>query len=165
VVRSAPAGASVTINGKWSGRTPITREKLPFGDYNIRLVLPGYEIHQEKVLLSSTDASHVLSYQLQREPAKTTAQAARPEPTPPPPAPPAAALPATGALDIDSRPSGARVFLDDRPVGVTPLKLPEVSPGGHVIRMELPEHRAWTETTQVVRGKATRVAGSLEPIR
>ena len=59
----------------------------------------------------------------------------------------------------------ARVFVDDRAVGTTPVRLPEVTPGSHAIRMELPEHRVWTETVQVTRGKTTRVAGSLEPIR
>jgi hypothetical protein len=166
VIRSAPSGASVTINGKWNGRTPIVRDGLAWGDYNVRVVMPGYETHQERINLSTSNASRVLSYQLQREAGRATAPTPRPEPAPArPQAAPAAPLPATGALDIDSRPTGARVFMDDRPIGTTPMKLPDVSPGSHVIRMELPDHRAWSETTQVVRGKTTRVAGSLEPIR
>jgi hypothetical protein len=60
---------------------------------------------------------------------------------------------------------GARVFVDDRPVGTTPVRLPEIAPGSHVVRMELADHRTWTEVAQVGRGKVTRVAGSLEPIR
>ena len=72
---------------------------------------------------------------------------------------------ATGAMEIDSRPTGAKVFVDDRAAGATPVRLPDVTPGSHTVRLELPEHHAWTETVQVTRGKTTRVAGSLEPIR
>jgi hypothetical protein len=68
-------------------------------------------------------------------------------------------------MEIDSRPTGAKVFVDDRAVGATPVRLPDVTPGSHTVRLELPEHHAWTETVQVTRGKTTRVAGSLEPIR
>jgi hypothetical protein len=55
--------------------------------------------------------------------------------------------------------------VDDRPVGTTPLHLPGVAPGNHLVRMELPNFETWSGTAQVSRGKATRVAGSLEPIR
>ena len=44
-------------------------------------------------------------------------------------------------------------------------RIPEVEPGNRVVRLELADHRTWTEVAQVTRGKTTRVAGSLEPIR
>jgi len=60
---------------------------------------------------------------------------------------------------------GARVFVDDRPVGTTPVRVPDVAPGSRVVRLELLDHRSWTEVAQVGPGKTTRVAGSLEPSR
>jgi hypothetical protein len=189
-VRSTPPGAAVTINGKWSGRTPLTRATLPFGDYSVRVLLPGYQTRQEQVSLSADSTSRVLSVQLQREatprgnaPANGgRVQGAPPDPaaersgaaTAPPArgksAPPASTQPpdaeaTTGVLEIDSRPVGARVFVDDRPVGTTPVRVPDIAPGNRVVRLELPDHRSWTEVAQVGRGKTTRVAGSLEPIR
>jgi hypothetical protein len=196
VVHSTPSGAAVTINGKWSGRTPLTRATLPFGDYSVRVLLRGYQTRQEQVSLSADSTSRTLSMQLQREP--TTARTATPpaggrpqgsasetagkqasggsveaplpsvsrgKTAPVAPTSPTDAGTTTGVLEVDSRPVGARVFVDDRPVGTTPVRVPDVAPGSRVVRLELPDHRSWTEVAQVGRGKTTRVAGSLEPIR
>jgi hypothetical protein len=173
VVRSTPPGAAVTINGKWSGRTPLTKNALGFGDYTVRVLLPGYQTRNEQVNLSADAASRTLSVQLQREAAAPARPAVPPPAERPQPASPGAAAaktaPAipetTGVLEIDSRPVGARVFVDDRPVGTTPVRVPDVAPGSRVVRLELADHRPWTEVAQVSRGKTTRVAGSLEPIR
>jgi hypothetical protein len=166
VVRSTPAGAGVTINGRWSGRTPFTRDSLPFGEYTVRVVLPGYQVYRQQVNVSAASAAPVLSVRLEREAApaatrgsSTTAgtPAATRGATP--------AGPAAGVLEVDSRPTGARVFVDDGAVGTTPVRLPDIAPGQHIVRMELPGHQTWMETAEVTRGKTTRVAGSLEPIR
>ena len=52
VVTSNPAKASVTINGKWSGRTPLTLDNLKFGKYEVRVVQTGYEVARERFTLS-----------------------------------------------------------------------------------------------------------------
>ena len=49
VVTSNPAKASVTINGRWRGRTPLTIDPLRFGKYDVRVVQPGYEVAREQV--------------------------------------------------------------------------------------------------------------------
>ena len=51
------------------------------------------------------------------------------------------------------------------PKGLPPLRIPEVPIGSHVVRLELPNHHAWSGATTVVSGKDQRVTGSLEPIR
>jgi hypothetical protein len=68
----------------------------------------------------------------------------------------------TGRLLVESRPSGASVFLDGRLVGTTRLTIPEVGPGVHQVRLELPGHVTWTTSTTVVAGQQIRVAASLE---
>ncbi len=78
------------------------------------------------------------------------------------PAPPAAT---TGTLVADSRPSGARVIVDGRAVGKTPLKLGGIKAGSHAVRFELEGYRAWTAGVTVTGGRETRVAGSLERAR
>jgi len=40
-VDSRPSGASVTINGKASGRTPLTID-LPPGEYQVLMAMPGF---------------------------------------------------------------------------------------------------------------------------
>jgi hypothetical protein len=158
-IRSAPAGAGVTINGDWKGRTPLVLEQQPFARYAIRVVQPGYVVARENVTLSAAEPDATVSVRLQRQP--TAATTGRSEPD----AQPRESVALTGTLFVDSRPRGARVFLDNRPVGTTPLSLPEVPIGSHVVRFELPDHRPWSTTTRVVAGQTARVTGSMERIQ
>ena len=77
-----------------------------------------------------------------------------------PAAPPAATGP--GSLQVLSRPAGAQVILDGKPVGRTPLTIPDVSAGPHDIRLELPSFNRWATTVDVPAGQPARVAASLE---
>jgi serine/threonine-protein kinase len=165
-VRSTPAGAGVTVNGRWRGRTPLTLEKLPFGRYDVRVVQPGYQAAREAVTLSSADALRSLSVRLQQETRPSKPAAAKPAPAKPAPVPsPARPEKFTGAIYVDSRPRGASVFVDGRRVGVTPIRVPDVPIGAHVVRLELPDHQIWSVSARVTAGEQTRVTGSLERIQ
>ena len=63
---------------------------------------------------------------------------------------------------VDSRPTGARVFVDGRLVGTTPLLLDAVAAGEHGVRFELDGFNPWSTTTRVLGGERNRVSGSLE---
>jgi hypothetical protein len=65
-------------------------------------------------------------------------------------------------LYVDSRPRGATVLLDGKSVGQTPVSVPEVPIGTHIVRLELTGKRPWTVATTVIAGKRTSVTGSLE---
>jgi hypothetical protein len=161
VIESIPSRAGVTVNGRWSGRTPLKVEKLPFGKYAVRVVQPGYTPARQDVALSASDPSETVSVTLQRSAAPAPAPAPRPQPTA------AADTPErfNGSIFVDSRPRGARVFVDGRAVGTTPLSLPEVPIGSHVVRLELADHRSWSSSTRVTAGQTVRVTGSLDRIR
>ena len=75
---------------------------------------------------------------------------------------PPAPVATTGSLVIESRPPGARVFLDGRDVGVTPLSIADVPPGQHRIRIEMTGFNPWVTTTEIKAGAHSRVAASLE---
>ena len=168
LVRSTPARASVTVNGKWIGRTPLTMEKLPFGHYVVRVVEPGYRVEHNEFALNARDSTRSINVRLvparpptpARPPAVTppSSRAARPETS----TPPAVDGAFTGALYVDSRPQGANVLLDGRIVGKTPLRLSDVRIGTHVVRIELPEHRPWSSVARITAGQESRVTGSLE---
>jgi serine/threonine protein kinase len=158
-VRSTPAGAGVTVNGRWRGRTPLALKDLPFANYSVRVVRPGYAVSNSQVALSAQDASRTLSLRLKREaPAAKPRGAERGAATVPP-------APLTGSLFVDSRPRGARVLLDGRPIGTTPVRVADVRIGSHVVRLELEDHSVWTTSTRIVAGADNRVTGSLERIR
>jgi serine/threonine-protein kinase len=159
IVRSTPSGASVAVNGRSRGRTPLTLRELPLQSYSVRVVQPGFEAAAESVALTSGTPERSLALRLQRSP--------RAAPRPAPPAPQQTARPAvyTGSLYVDSRPRGARVSIDGRAVGVTPLRVPDVRIGSHVVRLELPDHRIWSSTATITAGQEQRVTGSLERIQ
>ncbi len=169
VIRSTPSRANVTLNGRWRGRTPLTLDDLPFGRYVVRVVADGFRVAREEVTLNTRNASQTINTRLTRN-----ARASAPVPAAPAPRPgsaPAApdrgaAEPGfTGSLYVDSRPRGATVLLDGRNVGQTPLSLPDVAIGSHVVRIEMAGKRPWSTTTRVVAGQMERVTGSLEDQR
>jgi hypothetical protein len=158
----------VTVNGRWRGRTPLTLNALKFGSYNIRVILPGFGVAREDVALSAANPVRTVAVRLQRTatappaaPARSATPARGAETAP---ARQAAGSALTGSIYVDSRPSGARILVDGRLAGTTPARIPEVSIGSHVVRLELAEHRAWTVSTRVAAGEETRVTGSLERI-
>jgi hypothetical protein len=53
-VRSRPAGASVFLNGKFVGRTPLTLRDQPAGSRAVRVTLDGYD--------TWTTAAQVVAY-------------------------------------------------------------------------------------------------------
>ncbi len=63
---------------------------------------------------------------------------------------------------VDSPPAGARVFVDGKMVGTTPMLLDAVAAGDHTVRLELDGFSPWTATSKVAGGERTRVSGSLE---
>jgi hypothetical protein len=154
LVRSSPTNAMVVIDGVWSGRTPHTKRDLRFGRHTVRVVLEGYEPINRTITLSAGNPAEEMMFELTRAAAREPAPAAE---APAPRAPSTAA----GALSISSRPLGARVLVDGRAVGTTPMKLAGVTPGAHRVRIELAGYRPWTTTVQVGRTGEARVAASL----
>jgi hypothetical protein len=59
VVDSRPAGASVTIDGKPSGTTPMTIAALPPGKHTVRLELPGYRPWSQTIDLRAGERRRV----------------------------------------------------------------------------------------------------------
>ena len=75
---------------------------------------------------------------------------------------PAPAKAAQGTLVVASKPTGARVVLDGREAGKTPLTLRDVKPGSHKVRLELTGYRSWSSTVRVAAGRQRKIAASLE---
>lgn len=68
-----------------------------------------------------------------------------------------------GSIVVMSRPPGADVALDGRVVGQTPMSIPNVTEGMHVLGIELPGFSRWATTVRVEAGEPTRVGASLTP--
>ena len=139
LVRSDPPGARVMVNGQPRGVTPLAVRDIPFGAHTIAVTLAGYGPRQQRVALTRTRPSRSLDFTLRRIPEEYF-----------------------GALQIDSRPTGARVFVDGKEAGITPFAAPRVAIGSHVIRIEMDGYQPWSTSVQVVAGDRARVAASLD---
>jgi len=69
-----------------------------------------------------------------------------------------------GALAVNSMPNGASVFVNDRPVGRTPLVLNGMPTGSRVVRVELEGYRRWSSAVSVVANQRTRALAALQPL-
>jgi hypothetical protein len=143
LVRSTPAGATVTVDGVPRGQTPAAIRELAFGSHVILVTAVGYPQWQQTITLTEDRPSQSFEVALEGAGATTT-------------------VPGSAGLQVDSRPAGAQVLVDGTRVGVTPLQLPTVAAGTHTIRIELPGFRPWATSVTVVSGQRTRVAASLE---
>jgi hypothetical protein len=66
-----------------------------------------------------------------------------------------------GSLVVSSRPSGARVFLNGRSVGSTPLVLRNQAAGSRAVRVTLDGYESWSSAVQVVADTETRLSAEL----
>jgi len=138
LIRSTPADADVLVNGTLRGKTPLALRDLALGSYTIRVARDGYA-EEERTLQLTT-----------RRPTSSTTINLRSEKTGP------------GVLNVQSRPTGARVFVNDQLAGSTPIAIPGLSAGSATVRIELDGYKPWTATVRVAAGEQTRVAASLE---
>jgi hypothetical protein len=168
-VTSTPAGARVFVAGVEQGRTPLIMPAVPLGQHAIRVVHEGYLPVERDVALTAASPSQALIIAFQPARPSVPSRVANAAVAVPPPAPavrsaPAVAPAATGALHVESRPSGATVYVDGRLSGTTPLQLGAVRSGERAVHLELKGYRRWTSAVDVTGGGRHRVAASLEPV-
>jgi serine/threonine-protein kinase len=156
LVRSTPAGARVAVDGKDYGRTPVAVRELTNGAHRVRVTQEGYIAEERRVTITASRPAQSLTIPLSREPEANATRGA--SSTLPPPTTRSFA----GSLMVDSRPSGAKVFVDGRLAGTTPLAMPDVRAGEHAIRIEREGYRMWSSSVRVVAAEQNRVTASLE---
>ena len=153
LVRSTPAGASVSVDGKDYGRTPATVRDLSHGTHRVTVTRPGYAPEERRFVISASRPAPSMTIALApvRVPAPARAPAA-----------PGAAAGFAGGLAVDSRPTGAKVFMDGKLVGTTPMALSSVPAGSHAIRLEHDGYQRWSSSVRIVASEQNRVTASLE---
>lgn len=67
-----------------------------------------------------------------------------------------------GSLIVESSPPGARVFLNGRAAGQTPLLLRSQVVGSRAVRVALDGYDSWTSTVQIVSGRQARLRAHLK---
>jgi len=142
-VTSVPSGASVYVDGTYYGPSPQLASGLSPGYHQVRISLSGFQDWTGSVNVQS-DVTTRISQTL----------SVGPTPTP---------LPGTGSIAVHSTPAGAEVYLDNAYVGISPLTVPSVSPGSHVVLLTMPGYANWQATVQVQRDVIASVDATLSP--
>ncbi len=176
LVRSTPSGARVFVDGRDRGRAPTVIRDLARGEHRVRLVHEGYATDERRIVITASRSPQSMSVTLagtraaeRASPPISGGQTGAPPVAGRKTSPPIAGRsgPATsggtlGSLSVDSRPAGAKVFIDDKPVGVTPIVLSQIGAGDHVVRLEQAGYRQWSSSVRIVAGERNRVTASLE---
>jgi len=119
------AGAEVSVDGRSMGKTPLAAFEAEAGEREVRVRADGYEEARTRVAIEGRGKEQRLAVSLV------------PLPTPPP-GPPAPPKPAT--LALRSEPAGARIEVDGRVRGETPLELALEPDTEHAIRLTKEGH-------------------------
>jgi serine/threonine-protein kinase len=148
LIRTSPAGAQVVINGERRGVTPLAVRNLRYGSYEVSVALPGFGPQSRQVTISAAQPASSVIFEL--SPGSGTS------------APPgAAAAQGVGSLYVDSRPQGARITVNGRPVGTTPALVPSLQAGIHTIRLDLTGFAPWSSSIPIRSREQARVTATL----
>ena len=124
VINTNPQGASVAINGRDYGVTPVTVENVPKGRSTIKIRREGYKDIMEGITINAGD-TQTLNYELEGLP---------------------------GTLALSSVPTGARFYINNEPKGKGPLVLANLKSGNYEIRAELDGYAPETRTVTIDNG-------------
>ncbi len=133
-VQSQPNMASVFLDGRFVGSTPLVLKNVPYGRHGVRLTRHGY---RDWVKLVTVSAKVV----------KVDAKL-----------PPRAA----GSLVVDSDPPEAEVFVNGRFAGRAPVSLHRLPAGPVHVRVEMEEYLPFKREVAVANGKTTKVKAALQ---
>ncbi|HHV80282.1 TPA: PEGA domain-containing protein [bacterium] len=133
VVFSEPSSADVYVDDKYYGRTPITIQKIPAGKRMVTVRLSGYTDWSDEVVI---------------EPGKIGQVNVK--------------LKLAGTLQVSSSPPGAKVYLNGKDIGETPLSNSNIPEGTHNLSVELFGYKPWQGIIEVSPGQITNISARLE---
>jgi len=109
VINSTPPFASVVIDGIKIGKTPITLHKVKAGKHLIKVMLDTYKSSVREVQVKNRVKTKV-GINLEKK---------------------------LSSIEIKSGIPGATVYFDRKNIGITPIKIENVSMGTHIVRLQL----------------------------
>ena len=128
-VRSEPSGAKVYVDGKEAGETPVVLSNIRVGGHILRIGKEGHEPYEEQVKVGEGERKKV-SFSLKK---------------------------IVGALLVNTDPPGATIFIDGKPVGVSPYEGKDLPSGTHKIKVIKEGYETWEREVVVETGKEIEV--------
>jgi hypothetical protein len=138
-ITSIPSGAEVFIDGWQSGIAPIIISEILPGNHQVTLVSKGYD-----------NWSHIVSIGSGRMSAINAELVATKE--------------ITGSLAVITDPAGAEIFIDGDFKGVSPVTIPGLSPGIHVVLSTLKEYANTTTNISIIGGQTQKYSTQLHKV-
>jgi xanthosine utilization system XapX-like protein len=132
-ISSNPPGASVYIDGNYTGETPKNMSKVIVGNHTIKLTKSDYD----DVIIGNVSVSVGETLHLHEN------------------------LTGYGSLSISSIPDGANVSVDGDYTGKTPLDIPKVVEGWHTIKLTKQDYADVEKMIHVSAGQSTLVGETL----
>jgi hypothetical protein len=146
-VTTRPAGAWVFVDGGYIGAAPLT-VPLPAGAHRVQIRKPGFLVLEKQMRIRAGRERNV---NVDLVPAAATLPPNR-SPSP---------VPLTGNVEIISQPLNAKVFVDGRFCGETPLTI-ELSAGPHAVEIKRTGFYAYQQDIRVVPGRSSVVRAQLQ---
>jgi hypothetical protein len=134
-VTSTPSGATAVLDRSQSMTTPAYFTNVPVGSHEISVYLSGYQTYYTTVSVNKGQTTYVT---MQFTPPVTT-----------------------GALSIQSTPTGAAVTVDGGYQGITPTVVGNLVPGSHTVILSKAGYQDWISTQSVASGQTTYVTATL----
>lgn len=127
-----PAGATVSLNGRSLGRTPLSGLELDAGSATLEISLDGFLSETVDVEMVPGETVTVNSLSLVR---------------------------LAGGVIIESRPSGAIVRRDGERLGRTPLELSDLAPGAFTFSLEMDGFVPLEHTVDILHAETAQATG------
>ncbi len=124
LVRTTPDGALIFLNGENKGVTPVTIPELPVGSHVISVSSPGYQNLTTQAVVMEGALTEVSIPLLSEK----------------------------GSLYINTTPSGAEISIDGKPSGLSPVLIPDLTPGNHTLEASKAGYEATRQQVQVIGG-------------
>lgn len=139
-ISSTPKGAAVYLDNNFKGNTPLDIKNIPTGQYNLKMILAGYEDWTSTVVILP-----ILTVKISADLVPLSKKVEE-----------------YGSISVNSNPQGARVYLDNAYKGNTPMNIRDVAVGRHNIRIILSGYEEWITNITVTPSKVERVSANLE---
>jgi hypothetical protein len=132
-VATNPQNANIYLDGQYKGTSPMTISNVLQGKHTLLLKKDGYNDVSTSVTVTADSQSSI---------SKTLSQK-------------------TGSVSISTTPNGAKVYIDNEYVGVSPLTSTGLLPGSHGISINMNDYRDVSDTFSISAGASTTYKKSL----
>ncbi|MFZ5572355.1 MAG: PEGA domain-containing protein [Thermodesulfobacteriota bacterium] len=135
-ISSRPEGATVLINGKNEGKTPLTVSNLKSGRLQVEV---GMDCHESIIrdIVIPAGKSAESAFELKS---------------------------ICGGMSVVSEPAGAKWFLNEKPQGNTPGQLKGLEKGKYTVKITKTDHIDWVGIVEVKPDATETVEAKLEPV-